>query len=71
MKRPNKKDDPNYPFEFPDTYLDELEKYCDKLEKALDKACKLMDRNMIITRDRGTMYLYTKDEWKEELMKDE
>lgn len=32
MNRPNKKDDPNYPFEFPNTYLSELEKYCDELE---------------------------------------
>lgn len=40
LKRPNKKDDPNYPWEFPDTYLGLLEEYCDSLEKALDKACK-------------------------------
>lgn len=35
MNRPNKKNDPNYPWEFPDTYLRELEKYCDFLEVKL------------------------------------
>lgn len=78
MNRPNKKDDPNYPFEFPDTYLSELEKYCDFLEwkiehlnealndhiKALDKAC--MQLEMLDERNG-----ISADEWKAWAMKDE
>lgn len=44
MNRPNKKNDPNYPWEFPDTYLSELEKYCDALEKGIDKALDIVNK---------------------------
>lgn len=49
-------------------YIDALEKYVDQLEKVFDKACEVLEKWDINNFDNTTV---TKEQWKEELMKDE
>jgi hypothetical protein len=51
-----------------EAYQEALEKYVDQLEEALDKACEELEKWDINNFDNTTV---TKEQWKEELMKDE
>lgn len=49
-------------------YIEELNKYIDQLEKAIDKACEELEKCDINNFDNTTV---TKEQWKEELMKND